>query len=91
MLASLVRNKNTSLVLDGLPHTRMSDMVVIAQAAEGISAAFQATVIADRGPAVSTFSHGCLAARRSYVAVTRYVFNLAGRSQDDLLRTLRVF
>jgi hypothetical protein len=42
-------------------------VVVIALTAEGISAAFHATVGTDRRSAVSTFSHSGFAARRPYV------------------------
>jgi len=49
----------------------MSDVVVIAEFAERISAALRTAVIADRRSAVGTFSHGRLAARRTYFAVTR--------------------
>jgi len=57
----------------------MCGVVVIAQFAEGISAALGRAVIADRNSAVSTFSHGRLAARHTYVAATGYVLDLTER------------
>jgi len=55
----------------------MSDVVVIAHDAEGISAAFRATIGTDRSTAVSAFGHGRLATRHTDVAVTGDIFNLA--------------
>src|SRR5690349_19645758 len=54
----------------------MSDVVVVAQFAEGIPAAFRRAIVTNRRPTVSTFSHRSLVARHSFVAVTGYVFDL---------------
>src|SRR5689334_6570006 len=43
----------------------MSDVVVVAQFAEGFPAAFRRAVITDRRPTVSTFSHRSLVAPHS--------------------------
>jgi len=55
----------------------MSDVVVIAQGAEGISAALRTAVIADRGSAITALRYSRLVARRPDIAVTGYVFDLA--------------
>jgi hypothetical protein len=68
-----------ALILNRLPHTRSRQVVVTALAAEGISTAFRTAVIADRNSAVTALCPGRLAARRPYVAVTGYVFDLAER------------
>src|SRR5712692_6521185 len=52
-------------------------MVVIAEFRKRISAALHLTIRTNRASAVSTFSHGMFTARRSYVAVTGYVLDLA--------------
>ena len=69
-----------SFVLNGLSHTRMGDVVVIAEFAEGISAAFHATVSTDPRSAITTLRHGSLAAWHTYVAVTGYVLDLTMHS-----------
>ena len=50
----------------------------MALTAERIATAFRATVGTDRRPAVSTFSHGSLAAWHTDVTITGDIFNLAG-------------
>ncbi len=56
----------------------MSDVVVVALAAEGLSAALRRAVGTDRRSAVTALRYGRLATRHTYVAVTGYVFDLAG-------------
>ena len=55
-----------------LADARMGDVIVVAEFAEGISAAFHATVRADRRAAVRTFSHGSLAARHTNVVISEF-------------------
>ena len=56
----------------------MSDVVVIAQGAEGISAALRTAVRTNRSSAVTALRHGRLAAWHTYVAFTPHVLDLAG-------------
>src|SRR5882724_3877475 len=77
VLTSFVQTKDMPFVLDGLPHTQMSRVIVVAEFAERISAAFRATVGTDRRPAVTALGHGSLAAWRPNVAVTGYILDLA--------------
>jgi hypothetical protein len=72
VLTSLVQTKNMAFVLDGLPHARICQMVVIAHDAERICAAFRATVGTDRSAAVGALRHRRLAARRPYVVISKY-------------------
>ena len=58
-------------------------MVVIALTAEGTTAAFLATVGADRSTTVTALRHRRLAARSTHVAVTGYVFDLAERCHRE--------
>ena len=50
----------------------MSDVVVVAQLAEGIPATHRTALIADLRSAVSAFSHSRLSAGHTYVAVSGY-------------------
>ena len=63
-------------VLDWLPNA-LSDVIVTAQFTERLSAALRTAVITDCYTTVTALGHGTLAARRTYVAVTGYVFDLA--------------
>jgi hypothetical protein len=54
----------------------MRSVVVIAQAAEGIPAALRTAIRTNRCSAVTALRLGRLAARRTYVIVTGYVFDL---------------
>jgi hypothetical protein len=65
------------LVLNRLPDTKLYGVVVVARLTERISATFQPTVGTDRRRAISASCHGRLAARRTCVTVTGYVFDLA--------------
>ena len=54
----------------------MCYVAVVTLTADGLSAAFYATVETDRKPPVSTLRNGTIAARHAYVATTGYVLDL---------------
>ncbi len=72
-----MRPKKIPLALNGLPHASVRDVVVTADFTKRLPAAPGTTVGTNRGPAVCTLCNGTIAARRLYVAVTEYVFDLA--------------
>jgi hypothetical protein len=64
----------------------MSNVVVIAHDAEGISATLRTAIRANGCAAISASFHGSLAARRSNVAITGDIFNLTMHSPPRSLR-----
>ena len=54
----------------------MSDVVVVAEFTEWLSATLHLAIRTDRSTTVGAVGHGMLAAGHTYVAVTGYVFNL---------------
>jgi hypothetical protein len=70
--ASLVRIKNMSLVLNGLPHARIPCMVIATPFTERFSAAPRSTVGTDCSSAVSALRHGSLAAWHPNVVVSEF-------------------
>ena|SRR5258708_18360100 len=71
---SVEKDHEKLLDLNWFPQTVMSPVVITTPLAERFPATPQAAVGTDRRYAVRTFSRGSLAARRSCVAVTGYVF-----------------
>jgi len=66
----------------------MCGVVVVAEFAERSPATLQLAIRTNRGTAVSTFSHGSLAARHTCVAVTGYVFDLAEWARVEITSEL---
>jgi hypothetical protein len=69
--------QRVGFVLNGLSQAGSSYVVITANFTERPPATPRSTVATNRSPALSALSHGTIATRRTYIAVTSHVLDLA--------------